>query len=192
MTPADILHGLASPAAEERWAAARASGDGKFVRPLADALQSETVPRVREALLTSLVRIGSPESVAAVLPLVRSDEASLRIAALDALRIMVRDSDELLPSLLHDADVDVRILSCDLARALPDQKASALVCDVLRSEPDPNVCAAAVEVLAEVGRDDALPVLAACATKFSGTPFLVFAIQVASDRIRAGRTRTGG
>jgi HEAT repeat protein len=193
VAPADILQGLASPAEESRWAAARAvSGDGRFVRSLADALQSESVPRVREALLTSLVRIGSTESVAAVLPLLRSDEASLRVAALDALRIMVRGQDELLPPLLHDTDVDVRILSCDLARALPDGRATALLCDVLRSEPDPNVCAAAVEVLAEVGRDDALPVLAVCAAKFSSTPFLVFAIQVASDRIRAGRTRTGG
>jgi HEAT repeat protein len=193
IAPADILQGLASPAEERRWKAARAaSGDGRLVRPLADALQSETVPRVREALLTSLMRIGNTESVAAVLPLLRSDEACLRVASLDALRIMVRGSDELLPSLLHDADVDVRILSCDLARVLPDGKATTLLCDVLRSEPDPNVCAAAVEVLAEVGRDDALPVLAACATKFSGTPFLVFAIQVASDRIRAGRTRAGG
>jgi HEAT repeat protein len=189
----DVLEGLASRDDERRWAAARAaSGVEESVRFLAEALQSETVPRVREALLTSLVRIGSAGSVAAVLPLLRSDEASLRAAALDALRIMIRGAGELLPPLLRDTDVDVRILSCELARALPDREATSVLCDLLRAEPDPNVCAAAVEVLAEVGREDALPYLAACATKFSGTPFLTFAIQVACDRINAGRTRTGG
>lgn len=192
-TPQDILEALSSPHEERRWAAARAAAGAQHLgRPLAEALQSETAPRVREALLTSLVQIGNAESVAAVLSLLRSDDAGQRVAALDALRIMIRGAGELLPPLLHDADVDVRILSCELARALPDDAATALLCDVLRTEPDPNVCAAAVEVLAEMGREDALPALAARAQKFSGTPFLTFAIQVASDRIRAGRTRTGG
>lgn len=189
----DILEGLASSAEERRWAAARAaSGDATLARPLADALQVESAPRVREALLTSLVRIGNAESMAAVLPLLRCDDATLRAAALDALRIMIRSTVDLLPTLLHDADVDVRVLSCELARGLPDEEATALLCGLLRSEEDPNVCAAAVEVLSEVGRHEALSALEACAGRFSSTPFLAFAIQVASDRIRAGRARTGG
>jgi HEAT repeat protein len=193
VAPQLILEGLASPLEEERWTAARAaSGCAALGRPLADALRAETVPRVREALLTSLVRIGNAESVAAVLPLLRSDEATLRVAALDALRLMIRSTADLLPDLLHDADVDVRVLSCELARELPEQQATALLCELLLTEEDANVCAAAVEVLAEAGRGEALPALEACAKRFSGTPFLAFAIQVASDRIHAGRTHTGG
>ncbi|MDQ2642064.1 MAG: HEAT repeat domain-containing protein [Pseudomonadota bacterium] len=192
-TPQDILAGLASPSEEQRWTAARAaSGSATFSRPLADALQAETVPRVREALLTSLVRIGNAESVAAMLPLLRSDDATLRVAALDALRLMVRGSGALLRDLLHDADVDVRVLSCELARELAGATATQLLDELLQSEEDPNVCAAAVEVLAEVGGREALPALEACASRFSDTPFLAFAIRVASDRIRAGRTHTGG
>lgn len=192
-TPQEILQGLASPDEEARWKAARAaSGSATFSRPLAMALEAETVPRVREALLTSLVRIGNAESVAAMLPLLRSDEAALRVAALDALRLMVRCAGSLLRDLLHDADVDVRVLSCELALELPEGAATELLCDLLESEEDPNVCAAAVEVLAEAGRREALPALEACARRFSDTPFLAFAIQVASDRIRAGRMRTGG
>lgn len=193
VTPQAILEGLASPSEEQRWNAARAaSGSATFSRPLADALEAETVPRVREALLTSLARIGNTESVAAMLPLLRSDDATLRVAALDALRLMIRCTGNLLRDLLHDADVDVRVLSCELARELPEEAATELLCELLQSEEDPNVCAAAVEVLAEAGRREALPALEACAGRFSGTPFLVFAIQVASDRIRAGRMHTGG
>lgn len=192
-TPQDILEGLASPAEEKRWTAARAAaGSATFSRPLAEALQVETIPRVREALLTSLVRIGNAESVAAVLPLLRSDEATLRVAALDALRLMIRDNSDLLRDLLQDSDVDVRVLSCELARELPEEAATELLVELLLSEEDPNVCAAAVEVLAEAGGRESLPALQACASRFSGTPFLAFAIQVASDRIRAGRAHTGG
>ncbi len=189
----DLAEGLSSPNEEVRWNAARAAaGTAQCAPALATALRTEPVARVREALLTSLVRIGTADSVAAVLPLLRSDDASLRTGALDALRLMIRNTRELLPPLLQDVDVDVRILSCELARMLPGEEASPLLCELLRREPDVNVCAAAVEVLAEVGQSDALPVLNACAAKFHDTPFLVFAIQVTADRIGTGPARSRG
>ncbi len=181
-----ILEGLSSPNEDARWAAARAAADlAESVGPLTAALQLEPVARVREAMFTSLARIGNGESAAGVLPLLRSDAAHLRAGALDALRIMIRDTRELLPALLEDSDVDIRILSCELARVLPGNEATSLLCDLLRREQDANVCAAAVDVLAEVGQSEALPVLAACAAKFPDSPFLCFAIQVAADRISA-------
>jgi HEAT repeat protein len=182
---AAILEGLSSSSDEARWSAARAAaGIVECARAVAAALRIETVARVREALFTALARMGHA-GVEGVLPLLRSDDANLRAGALDALRIMTRSAPELLPPLLGDADVDVRILSCDLARALPGAAATALLCELLRREPDPNVCAAAIDVLAEVGDVEALPVLAECAVKFRDTPFLAFAIQVTTDRIRA-------
>ena len=42
----------------------------------------------------------------------------------------------------------------------------ALLCALLSSETEANVCAAAIDVLAEVGGPEALPVLAACAERF--------------------------
>ena len=68
-----------------------------------------------------------------------------------------------LPALLADSDADVRLLSCELARGLPDDEANRLLCDLLERETEKNVCAAAVEVLAEIGRPEALPALARCA-----------------------------
>lgn len=180
----DTLAALASPMEETRWAAARsAAGLAGSATALAAALQVETSARVREAMFTSLARMGGNAAAAGVLPLLRSDDANLRTGALDALRIMVRNAPSLLPPLLADADPDVRILSCELARVLPGEAATSMLCGLLQHEAEINVCAAAVDVLAEAGLVDALPALEACTLKFTDSQFIAFAIQVAADRI---------
>jgi HEAT repeat protein len=186
----DGLASLASPDEDLRWTAARAAPDiPGSAAPLAAALRKEASPRVREAMFTSLARMGDTAAAVQTLPLLRSDDANLRAGALDALRIMIGNTRELLPPLLQDADVDVRVLSCELVRTLAGGEATALLCEVLQRESDPNVCAAALDVLAEVGQSEALPVLAACALRFQDTPFLAFAFQVTADRINGHSPR---
>lgn len=186
-TPAEVLAALRDGSQQERWAAARAAAQVPGgADALVAALPIEQDVRVREAMFTSLARIGTAQSVSGVIPLLRSDDASLRTGALDALRAMpaaaVRES---LPQLLRDADSDVRLLSCEIARRLPAADATALLCELLEDEYEANVCAAAVDVLAEVGDIAALPVLERCAVRFAQTPFLPFAIRTARDRILA-------
>ncbi len=171
---------------DERWAAARAAaGKPDGVAVLASALSQEGDPRVREAIFTGLARIATAESAAAVVHYLRSDDASLRTGAIDALRAMPQAASLHLPLLLADLDADVRLLSCELARGLPDEDANRLLCQLLEVETEKNVCAAAVEVLAEIGRPEALPSLTRCATRFDGDPFIAFSIKVAIDRIVA-------
>src|ERR1700733_15063869 len=88
--PADVLR---AGTADQRWSAARAmgiAGDNSDVsntiETLANALLTETDPRVREAIFTSLVRIGVVECVEAMIPCLRLDDPQLRGGALDALR----------------------------------------------------------------------------------------------------------
>src|ERR1041384_5319324 len=74
---------------DQRWSAVRAavqSPDG--LKLLADALPSESDPRVREAIFTGLARMATPESAAVVVPYIRSDDAGLRTGAIDALNAM--------------------------------------------------------------------------------------------------------
>jgi len=168
---------------DERWAAARSLATPADVDALGQALATEPDPRVREAILTSLARIDSREAAAAVIPHIRSDDAALRTAALDALRAMAQASGAALPDLLGDADSDVRVLACEVVRASPDPRATRLLCDLLDRDPEPNVCAAAIDVLAEVGGPDALPALNRCAERFPDQPFLAFSAKVAMDRI---------
>jgi HEAT repeat protein len=177
---------LTEGTSDQRWAAARAAAelpDG--VALLADALSRESDMRVREAIFTSLSRIATGQSAAAVVPYVRAEDSSLRTSAIDALRSMPKAAAVHLPGLLADSDADVRLLSCELVRELPDAEANRLLCDLLDRETDKNVCAAAVEVLAEIGRAEALPFLARCARRFESDPFIAFSIKVATDRIGA-------
>jgi HEAT repeat protein len=187
----EILESLVHPNSDERWAAARdaasVAGGGAA---LVAALPREADPRVREAMFTSLARIGTPAAADAVISLLRSDDANLRGGALDALRIMVPQVHELLPQLLIDRDTDIRILSCELARVLEGAEATRLLCRVLDQDTEANVCAAAVEVLAEVAGPQALPSLQACALKFGSTPFLAFAIQVVIERLNSEASAT--
>ena len=184
--PATVLTALANGTDDERWAAARAApAVPGGVDALGGALATERNARVREAIFTALSRIGTARSVEWVLPWLRSDDANLRTGALDALRAMTSVVVPQLPQLLHDPDADVRLLACELARNLPSEDATRLLCGLLESELEPNVCAAAVEVLAEVGGPEALPILERCAARFRGTAFLEFSIRITADRIRA-------
>lgn len=194
--PADLLR---DGTADQRWHAARALGgtvDGASAADttaaLTNTLQTERDPRVREAIFTSLVRIGSRACVDAVIPCLRQDDPQLRSGALDALRAMIGAVRPVLPALLADPDADIRVLSCDLARELPAADASQLLCDVLAREMEPNVCAAAVDVLAEIGNAAALPFLQACASRFDHVTFLGFAVRIAMQRIVAERTAPHG
>lgn len=169
---------------DERWTAARLASEIPDSIPLlSDALSNERNPHVREAIFTALARIGTPQSAAILVPHLRSDDAARRTGALDALRAMPSAASAHLPLLLCDDDPDVRLLACEIARSLPGDTASRTLGSLIELEKDANVCAAAVEVLAETGDATILPVLARCAARFPGDPFLAFAVKVASSRI---------
>jgi HEAT repeats len=181
---AKVLGLLTSPSSDERWAAARAAATvAGGLSAIAMALPTERDARVREAMFTTLARHGTAESIDTVIELLRSDSANLRTGALDALRIMAGAAPDMLPRLLSDKDSDVRVLSCELARSLPNPEATRLLCGLLATDEEINVCAAAVDVLAEVGGPDALPCLKECARRFGNSSFIAFAIKIATDRI---------
>jgi HEAT repeat protein len=179
---------LQSGTVQERWNAARAfEAMPGGTQLLGDALRAEADAGVREAIFVSLARIGSRESVDAVVPYLRSDDAGLRAGALDALRVMIEAVRPRLPLLLADPDPDVRILSCDLVRELPPAEASRLLCEVLDRDGEPNVCAAAVDVLADIGDASALASLNRCAERFHHEAFLTFAVKIAAGRLIASQ-----
>jgi HEAT repeat protein len=178
------LEALRSPSPDERWNAARMLGEQPVAVPaLAAALQAEQVARVREAIVTALMRIGNEASVAALVPYIRSSDAALRAATIDALQSLPAATAPFLAALLRDADSDVRILAIELVRGMPAAEATRMLCGLLEHEAHVNVCASAVDALAELGTAEALPVLHKCARRFAGEPFLPFAISVAIAHI---------
>jgi HEAT repeat protein len=178
------IRALNSTDAGARWSASRAlGGQAEAVAALAAALGAEQVPRVREAIMTALMRVGDEPSVAALLPYLRSQDAGQRSTAVEALQALPGAIMRFMPALLSDSDADVRILATELARNMPGKDATPLLCDLLENEQHPNVCAAAIDVLAEVGTRDAVPALKACAARFATTPFLPFAVSTTIARI---------
>ncbi|RAK60993.1 HEAT repeat domain-containing protein [Phenylobacterium hankyongense] len=174
---------LCSASAEARWAAARRLAAPEWVPALGEALAIEQDPRAREAILTSLARVASPEAARLVAGCIRSDDATIRTGALDALRAMPEAAAAVLPALLADTDPDVRLLACEVVREQPAAEAAQLLTALLAQEVEPNVCAAALDVLVQVGGPEILPALDDCARRFAGEPFLAFAIKVARERL---------
>jgi HEAT repeat protein len=175
---------LGSPDPQTRWTAARALGaHPEAVPALAVALDREASPRVREAIMTALMRTGNEASIKALLPYLRSQDAGQRAAVIEALQALPGAILPFMASLLEDDDSDIRILATELARNMPAADATRILCTLLAKELHPNVCAAAIEVLAEVGTREAVPVLQACAERFAATPFLPFAASTAIARI---------
>jgi HEAT repeat protein len=177
---------------DARWNAARSAAEApNGLAILSEAISRETHPRVREAIFTSLARIRTPESAEVVLTYLRSDDSSLRTLALDALRAMPDAVAACIPCLLSDGDADVRLLACELVRNQPAADAGRLLGEVLATDRESNVCAAAIEVLAEAGGPELLPLLAKCAARFPNDPFLAFAVKVASERIGSQASTRG-
>jgi hypothetical protein len=54
---------------------------------------------------------------------------------------------------------------------------------VLEEESHVNVCAAAVDVLTDVGDEEAVPALLALKRRFADEPFMTFAVDMAVRRI---------
>jgi HEAT repeat protein len=133
--------------------------------------------------MTALLRIGDAASVEAILSYLRSQDAGLRVAAVEALQALPAAIAPFLAQLFSDPEPDVRLLAAELARKMKASDATRLLCDLIGREQHPNVCAAAIDVLAEVGTPEALPALEKCAARFAATPFLPFAISVAIARI---------
>jgi HEAT repeat protein len=180
----EAVAALRNGAVQERRQAARSlAAEPEAAGILGEALATERDLRVREAIFTSLTRQASADSVEAIIPHLRSDDAGLRAGALDALREMIDAVRPRLPALLADPDPDIRVLCCDLVRELSAADATDLLSAVLERETEPNVCGAAIDVLAEIGTSAALPPLEKCAARFRDQGFLTFAIKVAAERI---------
>ena len=181
---AAAIANLKNPQAEARWSAARSLGNRPEAVPaLAAALGIEQVSRVREAIMTALIRIGDAASVGVLLPYLRSQDAGLRAATIETLQSLPNAISPYVDQLLEDGDSDVRLLATELVRNMPAENATQALCRLLEREQHPNVCAAAIELLAEVGTRDAVPALQSCAKRFAGVPFLAFATSTAIARI---------
>lgn len=172
-------------AQERRWAARDLVEHPEAVSALGDHLGRETESQVREAIFTTIAALSSAQSVQALLPMLRSEDAQLRNGAIEALTQMPQAVGPCMQALLDDPDPDVRIFTVNLLGDLKHPDINTWLIKVLTRDEHINVVAAAVEVVAEVGTPEAVPALQAAVQRFAQDPFLGFAADVAIERIES-------
>ncbi len=126
----DVLRDAAYEAGE--------SGCVEAVEHLARLLCSRNLG-VQEAADRALRKIGGKEVVAAVKPLLRSDDAPTRNASMDILRAVGVQDFPTLIELLHDADPDIRIFASDILGSTDSRLAVAPLCEALLKDHEVNV-----------------------------------------------------
>ncbi len=170
-------------AGQRRWAARDLSHHPGAASALAAQLAGEPDSSVREAIFISLASIGNDDAAAALLSLLRSDDAALRNGAIESLAGMPEAVAPRVAALLDDEDADVRLFTVNLLGELRHAQVLPWLLQVLRQESELNVVAAAIEVLAEVGQPEHVAALRAARRRFAHDAFIGFAADTAIERI---------
>ena len=155
---------------------------------LCESFGDEDDPAVQHAILTTLIKMNSDEVVKGMIPYLRSENAGVRNAAVEALQQMPEPVSEHIKELLTDGDSDVRIFAIDVLQALCHEDAPAWLGELIQTEPHVNVCATAVDRLAEIGTPEMIPALRHLAARFPDEFFMTFAVQTAIDCIEGTHT----
>ena len=124
------------------------------VSMLAELLQTNHLG-IQEAADSSLRKIGGKETVQAVLPLLRSDDAPVRNLSMDILREVGSHDLAALIALVHDEDADIRIFVSDILGSTGNVLAVEPLCDALLKDPEVNVRYQAAVSLGELGMSEA-------------------------------------
>jgi len=136
-----ILAMLESQDADEIRESAYAAGEGGYkecIPLLARHLQSQNLG-VQEAADQALRLIGGAETVQAVVPLLRSDDAPVRNLSMDILREVGGEDVASLTQLLEDEDPDIRIFVADILGSCGGIMAVQPLCRALLKDPEVNV-----------------------------------------------------
>lgn len=159
---------------------------GVAAKALLECLENETDPIVREAIFTTLTRLGDDVAVAGLVECLRAEDATLRNEAIEALKQLPVAVAPMMESLLKDPDPDVRIFAVNVLESLRHPDVEHWLIEVITHDPHVNVCAAAVDLLGEVGSGQARSALDALRQRFSSEPYIEFATGLALKRIGEG------
>jgi len=150
---------------------------------LVELLRWEEDSSVREIILTTLTRRADEQAVAGLVECLRSEDASLRNEAIEAMKLLPDEVAPIMGLLLADADPDVRIFAVNVMESLRHEKVEKWLKEVIECDPHVNVCATAVDLLGEVGTPYSREALENLKMRFPGEPYIRFAADLALKRI---------
>ncbi|MCR4667735.1 MAG: HEAT repeat domain-containing protein [Desulfovibrio sp.] len=140
-SPQQILAGLQSEDSSEIRDAAFMAGDHEMkeaVPALCNLVRSTNIG-IQEAAEYALRRIRGQEVIENLLPLLQSEEVSVRNAAMDILREIGVDSIESMRPYLKGEDPDLRIFITDILGHCKSHKSADLLAEALLRDPEENV-----------------------------------------------------
>jgi HEAT repeat protein len=175
--------------AARRWAARDLVKHSNASSALLLRLRVETEVSVREVILSALTRIADPTAIAGLVTCLRSEDASLRNEAIEAMKALPNEVAPIMRGLLIDPDPDVRILAISILESLRHPEVEAWLIDVIDHEPMVNVCGTAVDLLSELGSGASHDALERLKARFSAEPYIQFAAGLALKRTAPDRER---
>lgn len=183
----DLLIQLSSPlSTERRWGARDLAEFPEASSYLLDQLKKENDISVQEVIISSLIKIGDDIAIKGLINLLKSEDARLRNAAVEALQNVPEKVSAYIEKLLHDNNSDVRIFTVNILESLRHPNVIKWLIEVLENDKNINVCATALDLLAEVGTKEALPAIKKVKERFSDEPYIQFAADLALRRIDGG------
>jgi HEAT repeat protein len=166
-----------------RWAARDLVDCPDSSAALVEQLQREEDRSVREIILTTLTQLGDEEAVAGLVNCLRSEDASLRNEAIEAMKLLPDEVAPIMGILLKDPDPDVRIFAVNVLESLRHEQVEGWLKEVIEHDLHVNVCATAVDLLGEVGSSFSREALENLKLRFRNEPFISFAADLALKRI---------
>ncbi len=166
-----------------RWAARDLAEYSQASKSLVERLKREQDASVREAILTSLTRLGDQTAVAGLEECLRSEDAALRNEVIEAMKQLPEEVAPIMGNLLRDLNADVRIFAVNILESLRHPRVEEWLIEVIENDPHVNVCATAVDLLGEVGSSAARQALEHLTGRFPDEPYIRFAAELALKRI---------
>lgn len=150
---------------------------------LVEQLRRENDVSVREMILTILTQRADAQAVDGLVECLRSEDASLRNEAIEAMKLLPDEVAPIMGQLLADPDPDVRIFAVNVLESLRHELVEEWLRKVIELDPHVNVCATAVDLLGEVGTPYSQGALENLKTRFPNEPYIRFAADIALKRI---------
>jgi len=168
---------------ERRWAARDLADYKEASSYLVEQLMKEKDIAVREIIISSLLAIGDEIAIAGLINCLKSDDAHLRNSAIEALKQVSEKVSPYIEKLLQDREPDVRIFAVNILESLRHPNVVKWLIEVIEKDENVNVCATALDLLAEVGTEEAIPTIKKVKERFKNEPYIQFASDIALKRI---------
>lgn len=150
---------------------------GEVVCALVGLVRSDEDPLVRDAALAQLARFDRDDVVEGLVPHLASDDANLRNAVVETMRLTPVATGARMPDLLHDPDPDVRVLSVMVLAGLRRDQVDAWLHDVIENDPSGTVVACALNELISLDGPRDPQFLAAARERFPDDPYISWTVQ---------------